>query len=175
MSAIKHQFIESYCSLWAWILFQKTKMLIFAFWRNWNLKPSKTQFFKNIFQKNGSYFIPNIEYTLQKNYIGVNWEHWFFFESVTHVFSQTHSKLQLLLNKVSKSRLWNMPAWHLFLWSFLKLLKWSKACMEMGHKKICFYVKMCVREKSLNSIIDDVEKKTRLYRPHTWNNKKSPT
>ena len=70
-----------------------------------------------------------------------------------------------------------MPAWHLFLWSFLKLLKWSKVCtkyvgMEMGHKKICFYVKMCVREKSLNSIIDDVEKKTRLYRPHTWNNKK---
>ena len=43
----------------------------------------------------------------------------------------------------------------------------------MGHKKICFYVKMCVRvEKSLNSIIDDVEKKTRLYRPHTLNNKK---
>ena len=26
---------------------------------------------------------------------------------------------------------------------------------------------VCVREKSLNSIIDDVEKKTRLYRPHT--------
>ena len=125
----------------------QNKMLIFAFWRNWNLKPSKTQFFKNIFQKNGSYFIPNIEYTLQKNYIGVNWEHWFFFESVTHVFSQTHSKLQLLLNKVSKSRLWNMPAWHLFLWSFLKLLKWSKV-WKWGTKRFVFMWK-CVLERKV--------------------------